>query len=205
MKARRVKGLDPEGPLAENLARIIRVRAEEVWSFMPQAADPDEVQALHDLRIAAKRLRYILEMSQDCFGPYAATAAKKAKEVQDLVGEIHDCDVTLPRVQDLLSQARADDVQAILERTPADAEDLDPALAGDAPHATAYRGLETLSTFLTARRRLLFARFLALWTELERSGFRARLDFALQERPELEVTPSSPGDDMGALASEEQA
>ena len=69
MKARRVKGLEPEAPLADNAERIVRVRLDELTSFMPKALDPDEVVALHDMRIAAKRLRYVLEVTGSCFGP----------------------------------------------------------------------------------------------------------------------------------------
>ena len=96
MKARRVKGLEPEAPLADNAERIVRVRLDELTSFVPKALDPDEVVALHDMRIAAKRLRYILEVTGPCFGPYARTATKLVKDVQDLLGEIHDCDVQIP-------------------------------------------------------------------------------------------------------------
>ena len=64
MKARRVKGLDPEGPLADNAGRIVLVRLDELCSFMPRASDPEEVVALHDMRIAAKRLRYVLEVTR---------------------------------------------------------------------------------------------------------------------------------------------
>ena len=63
MKARRVKGLDPATPLGDNAERIVRVRLGELYSFMPRAADAAEVTALHDMRIAAKRLRYILEIT----------------------------------------------------------------------------------------------------------------------------------------------
>src|SRR4051812_40505163 len=99
MKARRVKGIDPDGPLRENVERIIRVRADELHSFVPRALDPREVEALHDMRIAAKRLRYVLELTTSVFGPAAAANAKKAKKLQDLLGEIHDCDEFIPRVE----------------------------------------------------------------------------------------------------------
>ena len=69
VKAKRVKGLDPEAPLADNAERIVRVRLDELTSFMPKATDPDEVVALHDMRIAAKRLRYILEVTGDVLRP----------------------------------------------------------------------------------------------------------------------------------------
>lgn len=184
MKARRIKDLDPAGDLADNVERIVRVRLDELCSFVPAALDPEEVAALHDMRIAAKRLRYVLETTAEpCFGPYAQKGAKRAKELQDLLGEIHDCDVTLPRVLDLVEELQRADAAAVRARA-GDADDLDPALSADAPHATAWRGLFTLCVHLRARRMLLFDDFRVLWRGLERDGFRARLEYALSERPE---------------------
>ncbi len=182
MKARKVKDLDPAGTLADNLERIVRVRTDELFAFMPRAADPAEVEHLHDMRIAAKRLRYILEISEACFGPYAAAAAKRAKDVQDLLGEIHDAEVALPRLASHETRALHADVAAVRVRA-GDAKDLDPALAAGGPHAGVYRGLAAMATYHRARRELLFSRFLELWQELGREGFRARLEFAIRERP----------------------
>jgi hypothetical protein len=183
MKARRVKGLDPEGPLADNLERIVRVRLDELYGFVPAALDPERTDTLHDLRIAAKRLRYILEVAEPCFGPYADKARKRAKELQDLLGEIHDCDVTRPRVLALAAELQAADTRDVLARADG-AGDLDPTLVAASGHAAAWRGLTTLAVFLAARRALLFERFLELWRDLERQGFRARLQYAITERPE---------------------
>ncbi len=182
MKARRVKHLDPDGELGDQLERIVRVRTDELFAFMPRAADPDEVAHLHDMRIAAKRLRYVLEIADQSLGPYAVTAVKRVKELQDLLGEVHDCDVTLPRVLDLAARARAEDARAVRERA-GEAKDVDPALAGGAPNAQAHRGLASLAAWYAARRELLFDRFVAFWEELQREGFRARLEYAAAERP----------------------
>lgn len=182
MKARKVEGLDSDGPLGDQLETIVRVRAEELFAFMPRAADPAEVAVLHDMRIAAKRLRYILEIAEESFGPYASTASKRTKELQDLLGEIHDCDVTLPRVLDLTERAREEDVELVRMRA-GDAKDLLPRLASGGPNAQAYRGLAALATYYQARRELLFDRFVAFWEALQREGFRARLEYAAAERP----------------------
>ena len=190
MKARRVHGLDPEGPLADNVERIVRVRLDELYGFMPKAADPRHVEALHDMRIAAKRLRYVLELFAPLFGAYAETAAKRARELQDLLGEIHDCDVTIPRVEELIEELRVRDALEV-RALAGDAEELDPALVAQAPHAEAFRGLESLAVHLRARRLLLFERFGELWTSLQRQGFAARLAFAMGERA---GTPRSHGD-----------
>ena len=193
MKARTVKGLDPDATLADNLERIVATRLDELCSFVPRALDPARVKALHDMRIAAKRLRYILEVAAEpCFGPYATTAIRRTKDLQDLLGELHDCDVQLPRVRALQDELRAADALEARARA-ADAPDLDPTLASGTPHADAWRGLETLGIYVEARRGVLFERFLELWRDLEREGFRPRLRYAIGERPEAQ-TPLSPSD-----------
>jgi len=181
MKARKVAGLDPDAPLADNAERIVRVRLDELCGFMPAAADPEAVVALHDMRIAAKRLRYVLEVTGDCFGPYAGTATKQVKELQDLLGEIHDCDVQIPETAGFGERLLAVDTAALREAA-GDAADLDPALLKQAPHAREHAGLAALQAHLRARRLLLFDRFLELWGDYERKGFRARLEYAVGER-----------------------
>ncbi|CAB4920085.1 unannotated protein [freshwater metagenome] len=184
MRARKVKGLDPDGTLADNAQRIVRVRLDEVYAFFPAALEPDAVTELHDLRIAAKRLRYVLEVTADaCFGPYAHTAARRMRDLQDLLGEIHDCDVQLPRVEALVAELRDADTRELLRRAGA-ASDLDPALAADLPHADDWRGLLALESYLRARRALLVERFGAFWRDVEREGLRARLEYAVGERPD---------------------
>jgi CHAD domain-containing protein len=173
VKARKVRGLDPAAPLADNAERIVRVRLEELCSFMPKAADPSEVTALHDMRIAAKRLRYILEVTGPCFGPYAKTAVRMTKDLQDLLGEIHDCDVQLPEVAAFLEELMGEDAAA------AGAAPRDLART---PNRRTYAGLVALQVHLRARRRVLFERFLELWRDYERKGYAARLDFAVTER-----------------------
>jgi CHAD domain-containing protein len=184
VKARKVGDLDPDGTLADNAERIIRVRLDELCGFMPRAADPEEVVALHDMRIAAKRLRYILEITGPCFGPYARTATKQAKELQDLLGEIHDCDVQVPETAAFAERLLTEE-SAALHEAAGDAADLDPALLKQAPHARDHAGVAALQAYLRARRLVLFDRFLEQWSDLERKGFRARLEYALGERADV--------------------
>jgi hypothetical protein len=178
MKARPVTGLDPAGTLADNAERIVRTRLDEVCSFMPKAEDPGEVAALHDMRIAAKRLRYVLEITHPCFGAYAQDAVKLCKDLQDLLGEIHDCDVQVPEVVGVLNELIDADADALAGAHPGN----DDPPAADAPHVDRYAGLVALAVQLSARRRTLFTSFLTMWRDYERRGFRARLEFAVSER-----------------------
>jgi hypothetical protein len=180
MKARRVKKLDPAGPLKENAARMVLVRLDELRSFAPDALDADAARKQHDMRIAAKRLRYVLETTEFCFGGPARTARKRARDLQGLLGELHDCDVMLPRIEEHLAELRASDAETVRTRA-GDAQDLDPELAARAPHRTAYRGLQVLAVFVEARRALLFERFTEFWAEQRSAGTWDRLEEAAKE------------------------
>jgi hypothetical protein len=183
LKARAVKKLDPGGPLVENAARIVAVRLDEMRAFAADALTAEHAVSQHDMRIAAKRLRYILETTGICFGRQAKMAARSARELQDVLGKLHDCDVLLPLVNRQLAELRAADAETILARA-ADASDLEPALAARAPHRTAYRGLEMLLVFLQARRSLLFERFREMWDRQEASGSWERLERLVIQRLE---------------------
>ena len=180
MKARKVKDLDPDGPLIDNMQRVIAARSDELLGFIPAALDPLREEELHDMRIAAKRLRYLLELSESLFGAPARKAAKEVKALQDLLGEIHDCDELLPLVDGHVARLRSEDAAEVVARAEPGAADLDPALSKDAPHRTRYRGLELLMVHTRARRELLHTRFVHEWQELEEGGFRDLLQTAAQ-------------------------
>jgi hypothetical protein len=97
------------------------------------------------------------------FGEPAEQGAKRAKKLQDLLGEIHDCDVTIPRVERHITRLRLDDAATLVERAGHDAGDLDPEAACNAPNRLLYRGLESLVAYLRARRDVLYARFVREW------------------------------------------
>lgn len=105
MKARAIEGLDPGGPLSPNVARIVSVRLDELRGFADSALAPDASEARHDMRIAAKRLRYALEIFVSCLGPEAKVTRDAAKRLQSVLGDLHDCDLMLTRVEHIGSAA----------------------------------------------------------------------------------------------------
>jgi CHAD domain-containing protein len=171
VKAKKVKGLDPAGPLAENARRIVTTRLGELRSFDPQG-DPIE---LHNMRIAAKRLRYVCELTGPALGKAAATGAREAKEIQNLLGELHDCDVMLELIEQHTERLRDEDSAAALALAPRAAKDLPADTVRSLPNRLHYRGLETLAAYFQARRDLLHRRFVDKWERLERNGFAEKL------------------------------
>ena len=55
--------------------------------------EPFNIEELHEMRIAAKRLRYAIELFVACWGARAAPFADEIAEMQSFLGEVHDCDI----------------------------------------------------------------------------------------------------------------
>ena len=72
---------------------IILDRLKEVEKLSSGLFRPFDVETLHEMRIAAKRLRYAIELFQQCWGRSIATYAKRAAQLQTALGDVHDCDV----------------------------------------------------------------------------------------------------------------
>jgi len=80
---------------AANARRALPRLAEQFFSQVGTAlsADPDAEQ-LHRVRLAAKRMRYTLELFRPCYGPALEQRIESLRELQQILGEINDCAVT---------------------------------------------------------------------------------------------------------------
>jgi CHAD domain-containing protein len=173
VKAGRVKGLRPGSRLGGAAQRIAAQRVADMLQFDEAVRDPANIRELHDLRIAAKRLRYTLEVLGDALGPSSAIAEDEAKALQDVLGEVHDCDVLIPLVDEHVGRLRDIDRDHLL------AYGGEPAALATSPNRTRYRGLEGLVAFLEARRQLRYEEFVDHWDRLLASQFRERVETAL--------------------------
>ena len=168
MKARKVKKLDPAGPLAENAARIVLVRLDELRSFAPgRSSRTRRGPARHADRRQAAALR--ARGDRFCFGRPAATrpgARQGPPGPPRRDPRLRRDAAARRRAPARLRLADADAVRRARRRRSGPR----PELAARAPHRTAYRGLDVLEVYLRARRALLFDRFADLWRESEERG-----------------------------------
>jgi len=93
-------------------AKQIRRAMNEVLSFQDSLDDAEDAQRHHDMRIAAKRLRYLLEISQPVYRKQLGLLIEMVKELQTYLGDIHDCDVWAGIVEQFADRARRAIVRA---------------------------------------------------------------------------------------------
>src|SRR5215210_6134750 len=97
-KAAEIPGLDAHMTYAQAAARTITVRGEEVFEHSAGVLDTGDIERVHAMRVATRRLRAVLEVYAPCFerenlrpvlqDNRALAGALAAAEAGDLRGRI---------------------------------------------------------------------------------------------------------------------
>ena len=151
---------DPNGTLRAS-APVLLVRLQELLDLAESARDGENVEALHDLRIAAKRLRYTLEIFAPALGAEAVGLLVTVEELQERLGAIHDLDVRLVLLRKSLARERARELKKADKRSPVP--------------ISAEVGLLPLIAATEAERAGLFDAFVTFWDALTPETFAADL------------------------------
>lgn len=85
---------DHRSPALYQLAcERINQRLNEFLAYEVYIRRPEYKEELHAMRIAAKRLRYTMEIFSRLYPDELKVPLQAARKTQQLIGEIHDCDV----------------------------------------------------------------------------------------------------------------
>ena len=188
----------PEDSVAPNLLSTTRLAVstlvQAVLAFDQPARDPAHSEALHALRVACKHLRYTLEICAPLFegspkspdfGPTSGDVGlqsyiKLAKTYQEILGDIHDCDVWIAALPQFLS----DETQRAIDYF---------------GHARSLKTLEPGLDFLrderAYHRAVRYSEFLDLWqTHLDANTWQNLLAVtqSVPAIPKVPLSPSSP-------------
>lgn len=95
-------------PLPRRLRHVVPVavyqRLAAVWAYDEWVTGPNvPMERLHQLRIAAKGLRYTLEYFSEVLGPEAETVIEEVKGLQDHLGDLQDAVVASNLLRDFLT------------------------------------------------------------------------------------------------------
>jgi CHAD domain-containing protein len=101
-------------------AKVVSKRADELLEQSEEVLDINDIERVHDMRVASRRLRAAMEIFEPCFPrkPFRA-ALKDVKAIADALGERRDRDVSIAALEKFgggLAAADRRGVQLMVER-----------------------------------------------------------------------------------------
>jgi CHAD domain-containing protein len=123
-KARDIPGLDAGMSYREAAASTVAVRAQELFDHAEGVLDTSDIERVHDMRVASRRLRAVLEIYEPCFPRKALRdVLTDVKALADALGERRDPDVHLSQLEEFADAVKAADrpgVEVFAERVRAE-------------------------------------------------------------------------------------
>jgi CHAD domain-containing protein len=100
--------VDAFEPYALAAARVVRARTQELVDHAEGVLDTSDIERVHDMRVASRRLRAVLEIFEPCVpqGDYK-TVLRDVKALADALGERRDPDVHIEDMEAFEAQVQA--------------------------------------------------------------------------------------------------
>jgi CHAD domain-containing protein len=109
-KVRPIPDLRADDAYGGAAAKILSVRSQELADHSRGVLDMGDIERVHDMRVATRRLRAALEVFAPCFPKKAHRAAlREVKELADALGERRDRDVAIDALEDFAGRLEGGD------------------------------------------------------------------------------------------------
>ena len=157
-KAKPIPDLSADDAYAEAAAKIVQVRTGELIEHSEGVLDTGDIERVHDMRVATRRLRAALEIFEPCFPakPYGE-ALSEVKRLADALGERRDRDVAIAGLHAFGDQMPAPDrrgISSLIDQLRGEQEDANRELAPlvEQPHLRTLR--ESVDELVHSARRV---------------------------------------------------
>jgi len=150
---------------ARTLANLTEAHATDLLVELGQIARMDDAEALHDARIKAKRLRYLLEPVR-AYIDEAQPVVKKSKRLQEVLGDLNDVHVLMDEIDQAFDDAltlKAGRIKESLGRGDIDRARRDAQMSE-------WIGLVELHSRLEGERRAIIGKLRDRWLDGELDG-----------------------------------
>ncbi len=169
------KGLEERGvtvvsePVLAHADRQILAGVDGLLALESSLTDPQYIGQHHALRIAAKRVRYTVEICRPAYSGRIDDILSAIKQIQTMLGAIHDCDVWVAYLDTYLESQQKRIIR----------------LYGHPGPLNRLRvGIDGLRADRQAERAQMFERLVAYWRDLSEHGFWDTLVEVVHLRPE---------------------
>jgi CHAD domain-containing protein len=101
---------DPNQSYRSAMRDLIGERWGAVWKAVPIAIAGEDIEGVHDVRVASRRLRAAMDVAVECFpDSWYRPLHKLAKEITGALGEVRDRDVLIEHLTVEREQAATGD------------------------------------------------------------------------------------------------
>lgn len=178
-KVARTPGFRRRGPRTVfRLARaLLLTRLQEVFKIRAAILGENDVEGLHNLRIAVKKLRYALEILGFAIGESAAENLSFFKKLQTVLGDLHDRDVFLEVVKERYETLEKQTFATLL-----------------------LSGYESVFIHLVKERRQFYEKYLKIFGEAKFAEWRKRV---VPPLPKKTVNPVIPKNEAAIIAEQQ--
>ena len=108
--ARQIPGIVPQATFREAAADAVEMRAEELFDFAEGVLDTGDIERVHDMRVASRRLRAVMEVFAPCFPKREfRRTLEDVKALADDLGRRRDPDVGIAALERVAAGLSADD------------------------------------------------------------------------------------------------
>jgi CHAD domain-containing protein len=133
-KARDIPGLDPAMSFAAAAALAVETRSRELLDHADGVLDVSDIERVHDMRVATRRLRAVIEIFSSCLPKRERRAAlREVKTLADALGERRDADVAIAALEGLAKSLTTEDrmgVKSLVDSLRARQQEANQDLAG---------------------------------------------------------------------------
>ena len=92
--------IHPDEPYAQTAARVVRIRADELFGHAENVLDTSDIERVLAMRVASRRLRAVLEIFAPCFPRTEyRDVLRDVKALADALGERRDPDVHIEAME----------------------------------------------------------------------------------------------------------
>jgi CHAD domain-containing protein len=99
-KAREIPGLAGDDSFRLSAAKVVAVRSDELFEQSANVLDVSDIERVHDMRVATRRLRAVLEIFAPCFErTLHRDVLRDVKSLADALGARRDPDVHIDALE----------------------------------------------------------------------------------------------------------
>jgi CHAD domain-containing protein len=133
-KARDIPGLTPSMSFGDAAALAVETRSRELLDHAAGVLDVTDIERVHDMRVATRRLRAVIEIFSPSLPKRERRAAlREVKALADALGERRDADVAIAALEELANSLTTEDrvgVKSLVDSLRARQQEANEHLAG---------------------------------------------------------------------------